>query len=408
MKSTTLTLSTLLVLLSTLLLSGSSPVNPPGESLGPGELVKGNNRFCIDLYRQVAGKDGNVFFSPYSISTAVAMTYGGAAGMTRKEMAQVMHFTLPPEDLHPAFRKLSVHMQAIQDRGHIRLSIANALWIQKNFQLKKKFLEITETFYGAAPFPVDYIPANERETSRQRINNWVEDKTKKKIKNLIPRGILNAATRLVLTNAIYFKGNWFTRFETSRTKDAPFWISPAKSVNVPMMNQTNTFGYKADQNVQVLEMPYKGKEISMVMLLPNKGYGIRELEQDLKRRLGDWTSSLRQTEVIVFFPKFKITCNYQLKETLEAMGMRTAFVKSADFSAMAEEKLKITEVLHKAFVEVNEEGTEAAAATAMIVGKIESAAPPTPVFRADHPFIFLIKDSTTGSILFIGRLSDPY
>lgn len=371
-------------------------------------LIDGNNSFCFDLYHKLKEKEGNIFFSPYSMSTALAMTYAGARGVTEKEMAQVLHFTLPREKLHPAFAGLAAYMENIQAKGNIKLSIANALWIQKNFKLKKNFLGITDKFYGAAPFPVNFIPPDEREKSRQKINRWVEDKTKEKIKNLIPKGILTSLTRLVLTNAIYFKGDWAARFNESDTKDAPFRVSPGKKVTVPMMYVESSFKYMADGRVQVLQLPYKGKETSMLVILPGTETGIKKLESELNNaRLKEWSNMLRQRKVRVYLPKFKMTCKYEMKKILVAMGMADAFSDSANFSAMADEPLLIDEVLHKAFVEVNEEGTEAAAATAVVMSKRGPPREIPPVFRADHPFIFLIQDNESGSFLFMGRISDP-
>ena len=397
-----------------LLWISNGPIFAVTINTGMEELVKGNNSFCFDLYQQLKKeKKGNIFFSPYSISTALAMTYAGARGTTEKEMAEVLHFTLPQEKLHPAFFKLFSNMQTIQNKGNVELNVANSLWIQKNFNLKTDFLKTTGQFYKASPFPVNFIPPDDREKARKKINRWVEEKTNNKIKNLIPGGILNNLTRLILTNAIYFKGCWASRFNKNRTQKRPFWITSNQKEDVDVMFQVYTFRYMENNNIQVLEMPYKGKDLSMLVFLPRKKYGINKLEQELNSNgIKKWISSLSQTKVLVYFPKFKITCPFRMKKTLQSMGMRDAFSRSSNFSGITDiksEPLQISEVIHKAFIEVNEEGTEAAAATAVIMKKRVSIStrPRIPVFKADHPFVFVIRDNKSGSILFVGRLSDP-
>lgn len=379
-----------------------------GDGGGRKSLVDGNNSFCFDLYRQLKDEDGNLFFSPYSISTALAMTYVGAGGKTAKEMADVLHFELPQESLHTAFFILSSHMKKIRGNGNVVLTNANALWIQKSFPLKQVFLDVTRSYYDASPFPVDFLQAGALEQTRLKINRWVKDKTGGKIRDLIAPGILTSLTRLVLTNAIYFKGDWATQFDRSKTQTAPFRVSPRKSVDVPMMDVQSTFTYKEDDNCRVLEMPYKGKEISMLILLPREAFGLEKVERVLMDgHLSDLTSGMRPRKVRVYFPKFKMTCEFELKKTLIAMGMSSAFNDSADFSGMSAEALLIHEVIHKAFVEVHEEGAEAAAGTAVVMRK-KGPPPQKPVlFRADFPFIFLIKDNATDSVLFMGRVSDP-
>ena len=383
----------------------SSAVVTPGMD----ELCRGNNKFCFDLYDQLIKENkGNIFFSPYSISTALAMTYAGARGVTEKEMAKVLHFTLSREKLHSAFFELSSLMKEIQEKGDVALSVANSLWIQKDFKLEKSFLKTTDKFYGAVPFLVDFV--NDRENTRKRINLWVEEKTNEKIKNLIPGGVLDNLTRLVLTNAIYFKGNWITKFKKSQTKKMPFWIDLENKKDVDTMFLTHTFKYREKENLQVLEMPYTGEDLSMLVILPSKEYGIKNLEKELRNStLQNWMSGLYRIKVKVYFPKFKMTSKFNMKKTFQAMGMGNAFSRNANFSGMSEKPLKISEIIHKAFVEVNEEGTEAAAATAVIMKRIVSVRPKPriPEFRADHPFIFMIMERSTGSILFMGRIADP-
>jgi serpin B len=377
---------------------------PVGAAVDTG-LVKGNNAFCFDLYQQLKKQEGNLFFSPYSVSTAMSMTYAGARGKTAKEMAEVMHFTLSQERLHPAFLTLASRMKSIDEGGKAVLSIANALWIQEGrFKLKKTYFKLMERCYGNTPFFVDFIQPEAREKTRIKINGWTADRTREKIKELIPSGMLTDLTRLVITNAVYFKGTWAVQFERSKTSDSPFRVSPGKVVTVPMMYTGGLFRYKDDENIQVLELAYAGEEVSMLVILPRDGYSVRDLERDMGRgSLEDWTEGLSLRDVRVFLPRFKVTGKFAMKETLKAMGMVEAFSDNADFSGMSNTPLQIDEVLHRAFVEVNEEGTEASAATAVIMKKRGRI----PMFRADRPFIFLIRDSRTGAVLFMGRVSNP-
>lgn len=370
--------------------------------------VKGNTAFAIDLYEKLKGAKGNLFFSPYSISTALAMTYAGARGNTENQMAQTLHFTLHQKQLHPAFASLEAGLNAVQERGNIQLNVANALWPQKGYVFLEEFLALTKEFYGVLITPVDYN--GDREAARAKINAWVEGKTANKIKDLIGPGILDVLTRLVLVNAIYFKGNWASQFNEKQTTDAPFWLASGESIETPLMAQQRSFRYAGYEGLQVLELPYIGDTLSMIVLLPNKIDGLVELESSLTvENLEKWIGHLWMTEVQVFLPKFKLSSQFRLDGTLKSMGMRDAFdMNKADFSGMdgKENWLYIGAAIHKAFVEVNEEGTEAAAATAVLVlGK--SISMPPPIFRTDHPFVFLIRDNPSGSILFFGRVVNP-
>jgi serine protease inhibitor len=386
-------------------LAWSMPVEANGAARTEA-LVKGNAAFALDLYGELSDEEGNLFFSPYSISTALAMTYAGARGDTEKQMAQVLHFTLPQCRLHPAFASMEAALRAIQEKGDIELRVANALWPQKDYVFLEAFLKLTEKYYGSAITPVDYKTAHE--AARRTINAWVEEKTNGKIKDLIPEGVLDPLTRLVLTNAIYFKGNWATQFDKKLTENAPFHLLSGASVETPLMHQKQTCGYAEFEGLQVLELPYVGDALSMVVLLPKEVDGIAELEHDLTaENLEKWTTQLRKQEVSIFLPKFTMTSQFQLAKTLASMGMPDAFNMSADFSGMDGTKdLYISAVIHKAFVAVDEEGTEAAAATGVVVS-LKAAPRPATVFRADHPFMFIIRDNVSGSILFIGRVVDP-
>lgn len=370
-------------------------------------VVEGNKAFAFDLYEKLKEVEGNLFFSPYSISTALAMTYAGARGNTEKQMGTALHFTLDQKRFHPAFAYLEAQLKAVQKKGDIELNIANALWAQEDYVFLKKFLDLIQNNYGTVLNHVDFKKTCE--AARKKINAWVEHKTKDKIKNLIKPGILNAATRLVLTNAIYFKGRWKFQFKESRTKETPFWLSINKSIEVPMMTQKRQFGYMESDSLQILELPYIGDDLAMIVLLPRKIDGLTQLEADLSvESLNMWIDHLRKREVSVFLPKFKMTSQFRLGETLASMGMPDAFGENADFSGIDGTKdLFISAVIHKAFVDVNAEGTEAAAATAAVISLTSAPSTPPPTFRADHPFIFLIRDNRSGSILFLGRIVNP-
>jgi serpin B len=335
------------------------------------------------------------------------MTYAGARGKTEEQMGTTLHFTLDQKQFHPAFARLEAQLKAIQEKGDIKLNIANALWTQEDYVFHSEFLKVIERNYGAVLNSVDFKRAHEK--ARKKINAWVEQKTKDKIKDLIKPGVLNSLTRLVLTNAIYFKGKWKSQFKKCRTKKNPFWLSANKSVEVPMMTQKRQFRYMGNDSLQILEMPYVGSYLAMVVLLPRKVDGLAQLEADLNvENLHMWLSHFRKREVSVFLPKFKMTSQFRLSETLASMGMPDAFGGNADFSGInGKRDLFISAVIHKAFVDVTEEGTEAAAATAGVISLTSAPSKPPPTFRADHPFLFLIHDNRSGSIIFIGRIVNP-
>lgn len=370
-------------------------------------VVEGNTRFALDLYQEFAKVDGNLFFSPYSISTVLAMTCAGARANTEAQMAQVLRFSLRQAQLHPAFAALEARLGAAQKAGSVQLRVANALWPQMGYDLLPDFLALTEAHYGAAIFPVAFGQA---EAARKRINTWVEERTENKIVELIGPGILNVLTRLVLVSAIYFKGDWASQFDESLTEHAPFWITPTDSVSVPIMTQQATFGYGETESLQVLELPYAGGSLSMIVLLPRERDGLAALERDLTgENLAAWSSLLRECEVQVFLPRFKHKSHFELSAVLQDLGMRDAFNEErANLAGMdgRENWLFISDVLHQAFVDVNEEGAEAAAATAVVM-EMRGLPPPPPVFRADHPFLFFIRENQTRSILFLGRIVQP-
>ena len=374
---------------------------------GVNAVINANNQFAFDLYSEYKTEEGNIFFSPYSISTALAMTYEGAKGKTAEEMQAVFHFPQNGDVRRPAFAKIYNEINK-KDKKY-KLSTANALWAQKDYRFLEEYTATVEKYYGGGVTNLDFV--EETEKSRQIINGWVEGQTDDKIKDLIPQGVLNIDTRLVLTNAIYFKGTWVKQFNEEDTRKEDFRVSPEQTVKVPMMRLTGDeaeFSYAETDEIQILEMPYDGKDLSMLIILPKEN-DLANMEESINpEKLSEWRNMLNEQRVDIYIPKFKFETKYFMVETLSNMGMPTAFIHDADFSGMdGTTNLLIQNVIHQAFVEVNEEGTEAAAATAVVVG-IESAAPRrTPIFRADHPFIFIIHDRGTGNILFLGRVSDP-
>ena len=369
------------------------------------KVVVGNTAFATDLYAKLKNQPGNLFFSPYSISTALAMTYAGARGNTATQMANVLHFSVPQERLHPSFAALEAELNAVQKKGKVQLSVANSLWPQKGYPFRPEYLGLVKQYYGSNISPLDYEHATE--AARKTINDWVERKTNRKITDLIKPGVLDSMTRLVLANAIYFKGNWASQFDSKETEEERFLVAADKSVKCKLMHRTRTYAYAETPELQVLELSYARGDLSTVVLLPRRIDGFGTLEAQLApAKLAEWTQALREYEVMVSLPKFKLTREFSLKETLIAMGMADAFSGNADFSGMERSRgFFVSTMVHKAFVDVNEQGTEAAAATAVV--RPLGMAPEPVVFRADHPFIFLIQDKQNGSILFMGRVTDP-
>ena len=360
------------------------------------------------MYAHVQRDHENLFFSPPGISTALAMAYAGARGLTGQQMAETLHFTLDDAALHAAFASQTQHIADIQAQGDVILNVANALWAQQDLALRQAFRDQMQTFYQANLFQVDFIQACE--AVRSDINAWVEEQTQRRITNLLPAGTISALTRLVLTNAIYFKGNWAHQFEQDATVEAPFWTSPGTSVSVDMMQQQSLLKYGEFHGGQVLMLPYAGEALAMVVLLPQERGGLDALQQQLSvDAVTNWMAQAGLREVNVLLPKFRITSRLRVSAALKALGMTEAFSENADFSGMAADaQLHISDVMHKAFVDVNEAGTEAAAATGVVIGVTSIQEPqPIPEFRADHPFMFLILDKQSGAWLFVGRIMNP-
>jgi serpin B len=374
-------------------------------------LVNGNSAFAFDLYQELKGAGGNLFYSPYSISLALAMTYAGARGDTAQQMADTLHFTLSQDRLHPALSSLGIELskrgegaKGTDEKG-FRLNIVNAIWGQKGYQFLTQFLDLLAENYGAGLRLLDFIGAPEE--SRITINNWVSDQTEGRIKDLIPPGVIDTLTRLVLTNAIYFNAAWQYPFEKDMTRDGPFYLLNGGEVTVPMMRQTESLGYAEGDGYQAVGLPYDGRELEMVLLLPRPGqFDTFEGSLDAQR-VDAIVKALASRQVALTMPKFEFESSFGLKQTLSTLGMRVAFTEDADFSGMdGKRDLLIQDVIHKAFVSVDEAGTEAAAATAVIVGATAMPASPVEV-TADRPFVFVIRDIETGAILFVGRVVNP-
>lgn len=375
------------------------------------QVAESSNQFAFDLYQQARQQDGNLFFSPTSVSTALAMTYAGASGHTEREMASVLHLNRD-QNTHEGFSILMDLLNSTGDRNGYSLSTANRLWGANGYQFEDAFLRLTRDKYRAELETLDF---GQPESARQTINGWVEQQTREKIVDLIPSGVLQADTRLVLTNAIYFEGGWTSEFSKKATQGAPFHLTAADKIKVLTMEQQEGFPYTEDADAQVLSMPYRGHELSMVVVLPKKIDGLAELEGKLtNERFAGWMKELRgDRPVMTYLPKFKMRSQLMLSGALKSMGMTSAFGDNADFSAMSKsEELMISEVVHQAFVDVDEKGTEAAAATAVLIAPtaalFEPKEPPKPIiFRADHPFLFVIRDNRTGAVLFMGRMQRP-
>lgn len=355
--------------------------------------VVNNNRFALELYAQLKSDD-NLAFSPYCISTVMAMAYAGANANTANQIAQVLHF--PAQNLHENFQQLQEQINHRQ--SNLEMNIANALWGQQGYNFLTEFKNKLKNHYQSELQQIDF--ATNYENAHNEINSWVEEKTT--IKKLIKPGIIKQLTRLVLINAIYFKGQWVIPFKPS--VPAPFWLTAKDSIEVAMMKQKGYFSYVSNDAVEILELPYVGG-ISMLVILPKQS--LAKVEGLLNKRLDNWLSHLHSQQVKVYLPKFKITANFELAKTLSTMGMEDVFDNRADFSGMnGTKELYLSAVIHQAFVEVNETGTEAAAATGAVFNT-RGITPVVPKFQADHPFIFIIRHNSSNSILFMGRVVNP-
>ena len=373
--------------------------------------VAGNHDFAWDLYRQLAQEKGNLFYSPHSISMALAMLHAGARGATESELAAVMHYVLPQAKLHPAFNKLD---QLLESRGQgaqasdgsgFRLNVVNAIWGQRDYSFLPSYLDTLAENYGAGLRVLDFT--TEPEPARLAINAWVAEQTEERIKDLLAPGSITDATRLVLTNAIYFNAAWAVPFEESATKDGEFSLLDGGIKTTAMMKGQLKGAHAALTDFQAFDLPYDGHELSMVVVLPDAGK-FATVEASLTRAIvEDTIAALRPADLQLTLPKFSFSASLAFAKTLQAMGLHDAFTPgTCDLSGIdGSHTLVVSDVLHKAFIRVNEAGTEAAAATAILVGGTSMPVPV--VLTVDRPFIFLIRDRATGAVLFVGRVLDP-
>lgn len=422
------------------------PAIDPPPSDEARKLAAGVNAFALDLQNKLADEKGNLFFSPLSVSAALAMTSAGARGDTLKQMEKVLHL---PKDPHPAYGELLGRFNksggpATRQPRRYEFSVANAIWAQKDYEWHKAFAELTKAHYGTGLEEIDF---GESEAARKRINDWVGKETREKIKDLIPAGVISSLTRMVLANAVYFKSDWRTKFDPKQTKELPFTTADGATAKAPLMTVASEFryaefdlaellagqsprekvlpesgddlerlqlpiAYLREHAVQALEMPYAGGDLSMLVYLPRDPRSIRAVAALLTPgHFSPRTDTVNWSErkVNVTLPRFKVESKYTLNDALSGLGMKDAF-GAADFTGMSPRgrDLFISKVLHKAFVEVNEEGSEAAAATGVVIKERVSSRPEEPAtFRADRPFVYAIRDNGTGAVLFLGRYDGP-
>jgi serpin B len=368
-------------------------------------LAADNTAFALDLYRVLAVDDGNIFFSPYSISASLAMTCAGARGVTEEQMSEVLNFTLPGDELHRAFRDLKAHLDSGtgEDDG-FELRTVNALWGQSGYEFLPGFLDLLWEDYGSGMRQLDF--SEDPESCRETINGWVAEQTADRIADLIPPELLTTATRLVLTNAIYFKADWLFQFDPVGTVPRHFTLLSGEQVEVPMMTISEHFRTSSGCGCSAVELPYRERDFFMLVILPDNGMFSKVEEHLDGELLNEIMEDLGDASLILRLPKFRSTSRFLLEDALYGMGMTSAFGPDADFSGMDGTRwLYISSVVHQAFVSVDEYGTEAAAATAVVMAKMngESASP----FSVDRPFIYLVMDRTTGTVLFMGRVLDP-
>jgi len=388
-------------------------LNPNIKQADLDTLSAGNSAFALDLYQSIRENDGNFFFSPYSISLALAMTYGGAREQTVQQMAKTLHFTLPDEQIHAGFNALDLELASRNHEGDemmpgFKLNIANSAWVQYNRTFEQDYLDLLAENYDAGLLLTDFM--QDPEGSRQVINDWVSEETEGKIEDLIPPGAIDALTRLVLANAIYFNAAWQNTFDVDLTEETPFYLLDGSQVQVPMMTHSSAtrLRYAHGNGFRAVELPYNGGDLSMVIVVPEEGT-FADFEANLTtEQLTEILSNLKYQQVEFRMPKFSFESELGLADTLKQLGMQDAFnPEAADFSGIdGTREIVIKDVIHKAFVAVDEEGTEAAAATAVIIG-LTSMVETQVQITVDHPFVFLIRDTSTETILFLGRVLDP-
>ena len=392
-----------------------APPPTPEEREAGARYAKTNNAFAFDLYREVRKTPGNLAMSPTSLSIALAMTWAGAKGQTSSEMKNVLHFDRTPAE---TMEDASLLIKLVENPGRpLKLTIANRLFGEQSYTFEKAYLDSTEKAFGASLERVDFQSGADK--ARATINDWVEQKTEKRIVNLVPSGGVDSTTRLVLVNAVYFLAGWQKPFNKASTKPGDFMVSPTKKLQVPMMEQTTGFKYARVANTELIELPYKGGEMSLLIAMPGAADGIDGLEQSLSpEKLAGWVKAMKPERIWLSLPSFEVnpSTSMSLGNMLQSLGMKAAFSnEQADFTGMANppdrsKRLKISQVFHKAFVKVDEKGTEAAAASAVAMSEITKSIddpPPPKRVKVDRPFVYFIRDNGTGLVLFLGRVADP-
>ncbi len=389
--------------------STKARVTTPVPAEDTKELTKSNSGFAFDMLRQAA-KGDNFFFSPESLSMALAMTYGGARETTAQEMAHALHFSLPDDRLHATFGALDLALaersaKPVESGQPFQLNIVNSVWGQRGYAFLPSYLDLLAEHYGAGLSLLDF--ASDPEGARSAINRWVSDRTATRIPELVPPGVITPATVLVLSNAIYFNASWEVPFEPRDTTDGVFRRFDGSATTAHLMHQTKEHRYTEGHGWQALELLYAGADVSMLVILPARGR-FEEVREELDAwGLSAVVAALSTRSVVVALPRFQFRTSVRVKPALQAMGMKQAFVGgAADFSGMDGTKsLFLQDVVHEAYVSVDERGTEAAAATAVVVGRLSAPEPAT--FDADRPFLFLVRDNLTGAVLFLGQVTEP-
>lgn len=374
-------------------------------------LIEGNNKFALKIFNKLSTNgNGNIFISPYSISTALTMTYGGAKGETKDQMRRALFLLENDQLVHNSFQYLLQNMNDLDNsEKNLVLKTANAIWVESDFKIKEDYKKLVKTKYLSVINGMDFT--NKQEKCRIKINNWASENTENKITDLIPKGLISSQTKLVLTNAIYFLADWQNQFKKRYTKEENFYLSNDEKIKTKMMHQTEHFKYTENQKIQIIELPYENDRLSMIVFLPRSN---NSNSTDSLLTLDSFNKNiqdLRSEKIRLYLPKFKFTYFSSLNNVLQEMGMKDAFTNKANFSGINKNERKalmISNVLHKAYIDVTERGTEAAAATAVTM-KLTSVRPTDKpiIFRADHPFIFMIYDNKTKQILFVGKLNNP-